>query len=363
MILASITAGLAFLSRYPGIAIISAGLVGILFLSRFSWKQRLRDLLVYSAISLIPTGIWLVWVYLQTRTLSSRHFDFEINIWQALTPFRLDLSEIFWSWLPFPRLWPPYSYHMTSYVLLVFGGLLLSGFIFTLIMLIKAGHLKWPLNREFSFIFLWTIAMLAYLALLASSYIYTTPVPDLIPRTLLPVQFFLSFILLGCALFFIQALQLPRWSALIPAGLALVIVLSNAQSSWRLIYTYYQDGAGFTAARWHHMDILEAVKELPADISIITNEAAAVLLWTGRAGYDFCNLPCEQTENTRYGDNSTDQEQQIFRDDGAALVLIYARCPTQDQAWLLERLAHVENLTRGLTVTQASCNGAIYFYP
>lgn len=363
MIPAAITGGLAFLSRYPGIAIITTGLIGILFLNRLLWWQRLRDLLTYSAISLTPTGFWLVWIYLHTQTLSSRHFSFEINFWQALIPFRLELSEIFWSWLPFPKLLPSYSYQMTFNLLLVSGVLLLLGFAFSLTRMERAGCIKWPLNREFCFVFLWIVALLAYLGLLAASYVFTTPTPDLIPRTLLPVQLFLVYILLGASLFFIQVLRLPRWSALIPILITSVVIISNAQSSWRLIRTYNQAGAGFTAAHWHKMDIVEAVKMLPVDIPIITNEAAAVLLLTDRAGYDFCNIPCDQPENVRYGDNKNDEVQRIFQDEGAALVLIYARCPKQDQTWLVERLAQIENLTRGLMVAESSCNGAIYFYP
>jgi len=58
-----------------------------------------------------------------------------------------------------------------------------------------------------------------------------------------------------------------------------------------------------------------------------------------------------------------DKVQQVFRQQGAALVLFYPFCAPRNQAWLAERMAQVDNLTRGLTTAAQSREGAIYFYP
>jgi 4-amino-4-deoxy-L-arabinose transferase-like glycosyltransferase len=361
LVLSAIAAGVAFLSRYTGASLIAAGMMGIILIHRVPWKQRIRDLLIYGSLSLIPTALWMLWIYAQSH--GPRQLNQSVDFWQSLINLRLGLVEVFWSWLPFLEYLPSYSYNTARYVFLAIGALLAFGFAFTLVKSWRAGRLKWPISREFSFLFLSGSAVLAYLVVLAFSYLFVTPQPDLIPRTLLPFQFFLAFFLLGSGLFFIKELCLPHWTVLIPLMLAVPIIVSNAQSSWALIGDYYQNGAGYTAARWHQSDVLEVVPGLPAEIPIITNEAAALLLWTNRSGYDFCTLPCEQPENVRYGDNPEDEVQRIFREDGAALVLFYPFCASRDNAWYAERMAQVDNLTRGLIVMAYTCDGGIYLYP
>jgi hypothetical protein len=91
--------------------------------------------------------------------------------------------------------------------------------------------------------------------------------------------------------------------------------------------------------------------------------AAAVLLWTDRAGYDFCELSCNQPQGIRNVDNPEDEAQMIFREGRAALVLFYPFCVMADQSWNQDLLTELNNLTRGLKRLSYSCDGAIYFYP
>jgi len=361
LVVSAIAAGLAALSRYPGAVLIAAGMVEIILLTSTNWKQRIRDLLIYGSISLVPIGIWLQWIFSQSQ--SPRQISNPVDLGQAFISLRLGLVEVFWSWLPFTEYLPPYSYNLALHVLLAMGALLAFGFIFTLVKVWQAGRWKWPVSQEFNFVLLWAAVILAYLALLAFSYLFGSPTPDLIPRTLLPMQFFLGFFLLGSGLFFIKELRLPRWSALIPVLLAVPFIISNAQASWTLIRSYYQQGAGYTAMSWRDSNTLVEVAKLPADLPIITNEAAGLLLWTDRAAYDFCTLPCNQPGDARYGDNPDDEVQRIFRQQGAALVLFYPFCAPRDEGWNAERMAQLDSLTNGLTCLEYSCDGAIYLYP
>jgi hypothetical protein len=143
----------------------------------------------------------------------------------------------------------------------------------------------------------------------------------------------------------------------------LVYLAANLPSSLTLVREYSLHGGGYTSLAWHQSNTLEALNRLPADTPIITNQAAAVLLWTDRSAYDFCSLPCNQPENPRYGDNPDDEVQRIFRQQGAALVLFYPFCASRAEPWNLVWMAQVEELTRGLTTQEFSCDGAIYFYP
>lgn len=363
LILAASAAGLAFLTRYIGVFVIVTGIAALLILSRSAWKARLANLAIYGLISVFPNAIWWLYVYLHTTSYAARQLVSSADIWSSSIQLRLLLAENFWSWLPFPEYLPPYTYNLARYGLIAIGTMLAGGFALTLAKSREAEQLKWPISQEFSFIFMWVTAALAYLASLAYSYVFTEPTPDVTPRTLLPVQLFLAFFGLGSGLFFMRELHLPRWCALVPVLLALPFIIYYAQTSWELIRSYHEQGTGYTGVRWREEDILEAVARLPADLPIITNETAALLLWTNRPAYEFCTLPCDQPGNTRYGDNPADEVQHIFREHGAALVLFYPFCAPRDNAWIVERMAELESLTRGLNSLEYSCGGAIYFYP
>lgn len=56
----SITAGLAFLTRYIGMAVILTGIVGILFLSKQILKKKIFHLGVFLTLSTLPIAFWLI---------------------------------------------------------------------------------------------------------------------------------------------------------------------------------------------------------------------------------------------------------------------------------------------------------------
>jgi 4-amino-4-deoxy-L-arabinose transferase-like glycosyltransferase len=361
--LASISISLAFLDRFPGVMLVIAGVFGLFVVGHNSLKQRLRDIFIFNLISITPTVAWITWIYSRTQTLSARKFHFTNHIWSGLIDLRKKMLELFWSWLPFQQHLPAYSYNLSRNILIALIILL-----FIPLVLILYRNLTQPgsasrSNHTLTFVFFWFVFMIGYIVLLASSFVFTSPLPDLIPRTLLPVQFALIFVLLALLLSLINEFYLHQWAGWVCAALALIIIIPNSQVSWNLISEYHQNGAGSTSKAWHTSLTLQALNDLPAYIPIITNQAAAVLLLTDRAAYDFCYPSCNQSGSLRYGDDPADQVQQIFRERGAALVLFYPYCGVLDQPWYVKTLAQVETLTQNLSRYFSSCDGAIYFYP
>jgi hypothetical protein len=271
--------------------------------------------------------------------------------------------SIFWSWLPYQERLPSYSYNLSLNIFI-----LLIVLIFLLVCLIllkkyvfrKSAH---GFSLEFTFAFLWIIFVIGNISLLAASFIFTTPLPDLNLRTLLPVQFGLVFALLALISSAINEFHLPiavGWSC---ACLVLILIFPNAKASWNIISQYHQYGAGYTNRDWHNSFTLRSLRDLPSNIPLISNQSAALLLLADRPAYDFCTLPCNQSELLRYGDNLADPIQQIFREDGAALILFYPYCGVQFEPWYATTLAQFKSLTQDLTRYFSSCDGAIYFYP
>jgi len=207
------------------------------------------------------------------------------------------------------------------------------------------------------------IFTLGSIALLAGTYLFTDPIPDINPRTLLPVQFGLIFVLLTLAGSVIDEFRLPQFTGLAVLGLVLIVSIPNFQTSWKLIDQYHNFGAGYTSPVWHTNLTLQRLRDLPADVPIISNQAVALLLQINRPAYDFCAPPCNPSGQLRYGDDLNDPTQQIFREDGAALAIFYPYCGVQNVAWYSNTLAELNLLTKDLRQAFSSCDGAIYFYP
>ncbi|HSQ16061.1 MAG TPA: glycosyltransferase family 39 protein [Anaerolineales bacterium] len=362
LILAASAAGMAFLTRYIGVFAIAAGLVILLIFNRSPWKARLKDLVLYGLVSLVPNAAWWLYVYLSTTSYAARQVISRADLGSALIELRLLLMEVFWSWLPFTQRFT-YSYNLALKVWLTLG----------LISLLPLGLVIWKLHQdrqrfmeyrpEINFLLSWCIFSLAYLGFLVYAYLFTTPTPDVNQRILLTGQIGFLLVLLSAVQLVLRVLRSPAWGSLVVTGLVLVYIFAHLPASLKLVRDYNQHGAGYTSITWQQSTTLAVLNQLPAEMPIITNQAAAVLLWTDRPPYDFCQLPCSQPEGVRYGDNPADETQRIFREQGAALVLFYPFCASQVEPWNLKPMTQVEALTRDLTVYHYSCNGAIYFYP
>jgi len=146
-------------------------------------------------------------------------------------------------------------------------------------------------------------------------------------------------------------------------ALVLIFIIPNIQSTIKLTNQYHQYGHGYTSSAWHSSLTLQALDGLPADIPIITNETAAVLLLINRPAYDFCSFPCNQSGQLKYGDDLQDPIQRAFRNNGAALALFYPFCGDPQDPLYTQMVEHVIPLTQNLELYFSSCDGAIYFYP
>jgi hypothetical protein len=205
----------------------------------------------------------------------------------------------------------------------------------------------------------------AYLFILALSYFYTYPPPDLIPRTFLPIQIAVLLAVFSLSLFFIRAWQSVKWLKIIPIVLLLGISISYLHDSIIIVSYNHQYGAGYTCKAMRNSKLIYLVEQLPSNIPIISNESALVLFYTGHPAYDISELMNAEPQaiTNRFGDDLNDPAQKAFRENGAALVLF------QSIFWQLEHLygtqtsQRMENLTKGLSLYAQEEDGAVYFYP
>ena len=135
--------------------------------------------------------------------------------------------------------------------------------------------------------------------------------------------------------------------------------------SFENIRNLYLHGLGYTSPRWRSSGTIESLRSLPEDISIITNDSDAVLFFINQPSYDLPEILLDEPKDVylRFGDDSTNGIERIFREEGGALVLF------KPLYWQLKPIygddtdARIQSLTEGLTVFSDLWDGRIYFYP
>ncbi len=362
LLIAGAAVGLATLTRYSGLAFIFTGVFILVIFEHKPWKNRASDALIYGVLGCVPTILWLVW--LRVQSLGVRSYPVQINFTERFTEFKLAAMEIFWSWLPFTSILPRYSYNLAQNLIVIFLLIFLVLFSVVVWRMRKTNQkLLDPPNGLVLAILLLVLAA-AYLFILGFSYIFTSPAPDLISRTFLPVHIAILLGIFSLVLFFIRPWPSARWLFIIPLGFAVGIFISYLHDTADLVSLYHREGAGYTAKAWRNTKILNLVEILPAETPIISNESAFLLFYTGRPAYDLSELVDQtiQTLTNRYGDDLADPAQIIFRENGAALVLFNTRYQQFQELYGDKSAIRLKNLTRNLSLYAQTPDGEIYFY-
>ncbi len=359
----AIATALAILARYPGIVVAVACTLVLLVEGQTSWRLRLRNVVTFCVLSLAPLVAWLAWLFSQSRSLAVRTYLLPGNLQASIMSLRKALMETFLSWLPYKEHLPAYNYTVGRNYLL---GLLIIVLILACLVILRRLFVR-KVTQDQALLSIFTILFALFtignILLLAITFLFTAPTPDIDTRTLLPVQIGALFFGLSLLALAIHEFHLPQPVGWACGLLVLAFIYPNGQASWKLVKEFHQTGGGYTSAAWHSSQTLQAVKDLPASTPIISNAGDAILLHLDRATYDFCAPSCDSNGPLRYGDDLQDPIQKIFREQGAALVLFYPYCDARNNASYAESLAKLNTLTQGLRQADSACDGAIYFYP
>jgi hypothetical protein len=362
LLAAALFSGLSMFTRYPGLAFIITGIIGLLVFSQRSWKNKIVSVLIYGVVSSLPSIGWLTWLKLQS--ISPRSFYINANIWEQFTKFRLDVMEMFWSWLPFTSLLPRYNYNLAKNLFIILILLMLVLFSLTAWKMRKNNLIVFNSYNGLSFAGLMILFATAYMFVLGFSYFFSDP-PNSVYRILLPVQIVVVIGFFLLLLFLIRAWPSVKWLNLIPIFLSIGISISYLHDSIEIVSQYHQNGSGYTSQYWRSSPTIHELEQLPPNIPIISNESALVLFYTGHPAYDISELLDREPQDitNRYGDDPNDPAQKAFRENGAALVLFNTSFWQFQQLYGDQTTSRLEYLIRGLLLYAQSSDGAIYFYP
>jgi hypothetical protein len=358
-----ILSGLAFLTRYIGVGfVITCALVSFIF-SPLPLRRRLRHATLITSLGVLPVVLWLICLRFQPTAEPARLINYTIdNLWVNLQPVRVALVDSFWGFLPFVQVLPDFSYRLNLLMLL---GIFI--FLSTCLIYAWLRRHRQDVFEEGTVLLNLTLILFTgvYIFTLILSFLFTLPTPDFSLRTLSPALFAFTLSFVIVAFYAASLRQQTRWLAVTPLLFAASIMILNYPESRDKVLSLSREGRGFTSLAWQISSTIEAIQDINPRVALITNESAAILLYSDRYAYDLPQLFSEQAAelNTRFGDDMSDTASTVFREDGAALVLF------DSIFWQLETLnydrakAKIEALTEGLDIFFESTDGAIYFYP
>ena len=122
-----------------------------------------------------------------------------------------------------------------------------------------------------------------------------------------------------------------------------------------LLSYLHNNGKGFTNKYWTTSDLISEVSGLPENVTLISNETEAIVFWTNRAAYRIPEIYHRQPVeySYRFGDDLEDLVQEVFREQGAALVLFNIASWQFYEIYEKEFTRRLEAFTNGLFSVQS----------
>jgi hypothetical protein len=366
LLLAGILSGAAILTRYNAIAFAITGGLFLLFDGKEKALRKIIRTVVYSVLALLPVVVWLVIDLHLTGTVSSRSMEFPTNFGAFLLNFWNDVQQsvLFWflpdSWIYTPR-FP--AIVMNSLVPFLFLGLLVW---FTIWFVREKKQSSITSSPTRSWIPILGVFCLIFILVTLAVKITTYPPITINVRMLSPL--YISAGLMALLLFTdtVSWVEKKRWITGL-CGLILVFaILVYGIHSLHVVEQLHDKGMGYTSLEWQRSDTLQALKALPEDTTLVTNQDMLVLFWTGRTAYPVKEIYINEPYQTfsRYGDGdlSNDPGQSLFRQDQATLVLFDTITEQFSDIYGDQTAERVKIFTEGLHIEYSGKDGGIYTY-
>jgi len=343
--------GLAYLTRYSGLALVATFVVAICIL-RTSWRKRLASIGIFLAGFLPWALVWIVRNRLTAGNVTNR-----VLMWHPITVDNLKIGRFEVSQFLIPvEAWRreifKQPYLIETLVIVILGAVL----IWTLLKswnyfskprqaeALKRGGKE---SREV-ISFTAGLFILAYLASIIASMMLFDAATKFKLRILSPV-FLGLFILMIYAGIWLRNKNRP-----VVILLTLVVVAFSVNKQFNTLAQWSRGGLGYASFQWYDSQAMAYLRELPPDVKIYTNEPGAVYLYVGRGAFI---LPYQV-------DSATGVELPGFEEGVAAL---HAEINSGRAVLALfdrgENTADVSTLTEGLHLAFRAQGDFIYSKP
>ena len=368
--------GLAFLTRYIGVAFVSTGCLALVMLGRgedgrvrlrLNWPA-LRTAIAYGLVAILPMLVWLAIDFSMTGTVGSRSAQPVSAYWQRFLEMGPALQQIYLFWLlPDSRIpgLPGIIKTLLWLVPLVLV-IVLAAALSHRASAVQAGQRAGaPVSASsWRMAALFGLFILVYLITLVIVQVFTYPPITLASRMLSPVH--LAVIVLGFVLLHL-ALNLLAPGSRVVTGLVylgcLALLGVYGLRGTAIARGYHGGGIGYMMPVWQESETVARMKSLPTNIPIISNETTAVMFFAGRPAYAIQEIYQDHPQPvfTPYGAGD-DPAQRAFREQGGALVLFNLTLASDFSMYGDRAGERIKALTEGLYPLYQGEDGAIYLY-
>lgn len=272
-------AGMAYLTRYAGLALVATFLVAIVIL-RSTWRKRFTSVGIFLA-GFVPFALgWALRNRMIAESATNRAFA-----WHPITAENIRLGIFTFSSFLVPveewrRSLAGFGWVLPGLIVLVLGAVL----VWTLLQawryfskprqasVLKRGGKE---SREV-ISFTTGLYIFAYLASIVASMTMFDAATKFRLRILAPVFVGLLILLVAFGIS-----MRKKYRPLIIVATVLVFALSIYKQSVTFAH-WSQGGIGYASFQWYDSQAMAYLRDLPDGVSIYTNEPAAVYLYTGR---------------------------------------------------------------------------------
>jgi hypothetical protein len=363
-------AALALLTRYAGLAFVATGVVVIGLMSQQPLKERARQALLFSGLSFLPVIAFFLWAKAATGARDFRVITPPEGLKALLGRFGSQLTDVVWSWKPVSAttidLLRSFAAHRAPAIEALLALCVAALVLLLLLALRDRDNSADPLPRAKA-ARLATITFLVfdvcYLIVLLASFLSTTPTPDIDRRTTLPLQVGV----LCAALSFLACIDLESRGSRTRSILVVVLIglfaLGYAVGTADIVQGLHRTGLGYTSPGWQRSETIAAVREIPSDVRLISNEPMPILLYTGRWPYPVAELEQKiPMPFERFGLGAT-QTEQLFERGDAALILFDTAGAAFEGLYPGEGEDRLAAFVDGLVLTFRGADGAVFVAP
>lgn len=267
--------GLAYLTRYVGIALVLAGIARILMVPNTSSRQKTTALALFLIGGLAPMAIWLGRNWLLTGTLTNRTLT-----WHPLTITKWKSPlQLLWSWiLPLKFTWLALEITLAG---LILGAIAMGRRI--------RGKARESLARLFESARRGGLAAglavfaLVYVLVVFASLLWVDAATPVDQRIAAPV-YVTVLILAGSGADRLWR-RAGKWGRTALAAMGIIILAGYALRTWLLVQETQRDGQGYASEAWQLSGAVSAVQRLPEALLLYTNNPEALFFLTGRGAY------------------------------------------------------------------------------
>jgi len=272
--------GMAYLTRYAGLALVVTFVAALLILHT-TWRKRLSSIGIFLA-SVVPWALgWSIRNRLVAGNATNRAFA-----WHPLTSENIDpglrvFSDFFIPIEPWRRVIFKQPGVIETMIILVLGGVFVWVLVTAWRYLKKPQHERTGKEAREVLSFTTGLFIFAYLASIISSMLMFDAATKFRLRILSPV---LVSLLILVVVFGIWLWLRNRHRGVVIVLTILVFALSMYKQTLTFS-TWAKSELGYASFQWYDSKAMDYLNELPEDVMIYTNEPGAVYLYTGRGSY------------------------------------------------------------------------------